>query len=128
MRIVFFFVAYHGSDHGDPWVTMTARGTSHGLRATGWDGMPNGRLRPWPATARGIVVPIERAVALAMADHANTMARAMATPKVWNAMARHGIAGNCNGMRWHCRGLAWIRPCGTAMPYHKKTMTPLQQR
>ena len=30
-RFLYFFVAYRGSGHGDPWVTMTARGTCHGL-------------------------------------------------------------------------------------------------
>ena len=40
------------------------------------------------ATARVIVVPMTRAVALAMADHGSTMARAMVTPTVCSA---HGM-------------------------------------
>ena len=59
-----------------------------------------------------IVVPVARA----MGDHANTMARAMATLTVCSAMVCHGIAMDCNGMPWHFRDMAWIRPCVTAMP------------
>ena len=50
------------------------------------------------AMARVIVVPMARAVALAIAYHAKTMARAMATRTVCSAMASRGIAVGCNGM------------------------------
>ena len=62
-----------------PLGDMTARGTYHGLHS-----------KPRAATASVIVEPMTRAVALAVADHGSTMARAMATAVVCSAIACHG--------------------------------------
>ena len=97
MRIVFFFVAYHGSDHGDPWVTMTARGTSHGLRATGWDGMPNGRLRPWRCNSTWH-----------RCTHRTCSGTCHGRSRQYHG-TRHGNPEGveCHGKTWNCRELQW---------------------
>ena len=99
---------YHDSPRDLPRAAIA----SHGLARHA----PRVAVSHGAATARVIVVPMARAVALAVADHANTMARAMATLTVCSAMVCHGIAMDCNGMPWHFRDMAWIRPCVTAMP------------
>ena len=48
-----------------------------------------------------------RAAALAMADDANTMARAMLTPTVSSAMVCHGVAVDCIGLECHGTAVAW---------------------
>ena len=85
-------MAYHGCDHGDPGIHYSpldlpwAAIASHVLPRR----VPRVAIGHGAATARVIVVPMTRAVALAIADHGSTMARAMATPKVYSAMACHG--------------------------------------
>ena len=106
-------VGYHDSPRDLPWTTVA----SHGLERHA----PRVSIGYGAATARVIVVLMARALALATADHANTIVRAMAAPTVCSGMACRGIAVDCNGILWYCRGFAWIRPCGTAMPCHKKS-------
>ena len=72
---------------------MTARETYHSLPIAS-HGLPRHATRVTigrgAVTARVIVVPMTRAVALVMADDGNTMARAMATPVVCGAKACDG--------------------------------------
>ena len=99
---------------GLPWVAIA----SHRLQRH----VPRVAIGHGAATARVIVVPMTRAVALAVTDHDSTMARTMATLMVCSAMAANSKPKNCRGlqwnsilfhinsrMAWHCRGLAWAR-------------------
>ena len=75
--------------HDSPWDLPWATVASHGLPRH----VPRVAIGHGAATTRVIVVPmtrdVARDVALAMADHCNTMARAMAAPMVCIAMECH---------------------------------------
>ena len=79
-------MGYHDSPRDLPWAAIASPGLPRHV--------PRVAIGHGAATARVIVVPMARAVALSMADHGSTMARAMATPTVYSATA-------CHGMPWH---------------------------